>query len=259
LPEPIDDYWRILMETSPELKLRTAASLVEEVSSKIDPFKSAVARSDAAWDASFWGGVQSQWQVGREAAALMQDLNEAVDLASEAAEGGDVSVEIRDGEDAIEFTSTAVLAEAHLALGVLHAIQKDWTASEHSLRASLEDLPTPDAQLRLGSVLFAARRPEAAEEIFRKVIDDYPDSPEAVEAMKAVRELERGSPKRWSLALTLAICFGWAGLDRFYLGYTGSGIAKFFTAGGWFIWWIVDAVRIGNNTMLDASGRRLKK
>lgn len=46
------------------------------------------------------------------------------------------------------------------------------------------------------------------------------------------------------VALALAICFGWLGLDRFYLGRAGIGILKLLTAGLFGILWIVDIIMI---------------
>lgn len=42
------------------------------------------------------------------------------------------------------------------------------------------------------------------------------------------------------VALILSIFLGELGIDRFYLGYIGTGILKLITCGGFGIWWLID-------------------
>ncbi len=65
-----------------------------------------------------------------------------------------------------------------------------------------------------------------------------------------------GTPQRdWLTALLLSIFLGSLGVDRFYLGHTGIGIAKLLTAGGCGIWSLVDIILIATDQMKDAQGR----
>jgi len=50
--------------------------------------------------------------------------------------------------------------------------------------------------------------------------------------------------KRWVVALLFSILLGWLGVDRFYMGYIGTGILKLITFGGFGIWWIIDLILI---------------
>jgi len=51
-------------------------------------------------------------------------------------------------------------------------------------------------------------------------------------------------PKKWIVALLLSIFLGGLGIDRFYLGYIGTGILKLITGGGFGIWWLIDLILI---------------
>lgn len=67
-----------------------------------------------------------------------------------------------------------------------------------------------------------------------------------------------GSGKSWTVALILSLLLGWLGVDRFYLGQIGLGIAKLLTAGGFMVWWLIDVVLIGLKRARDSEGRLLR-
>jgi len=55
--------------------------------------------------------------------------------------------------------------------------------------------------------------------------------------------------KKWFVALLLSIFLGWLGIDRFYLGHVGLGLAKFFTLGGFGVWALVDVIMIATKNV----------
>jgi TM2 domain/GYF domain 2 len=66
------------------------------------------------------------------------------------------------------------------------------------------------------------------------------------------------SDKEWLIALVISGLLGVFGIDRFYLGYTGIGIAKLLTIGGLGIWALIDFVLIAVRRIPDADGRPLR-
>ncbi|NJL01840.1 MAG: TM2 domain-containing protein [Spirulinaceae cyanobacterium RM2_2_10] len=65
-------------------------------------------------------------------------------------------------------------------------------------------------------------------------------------------------PKSKIAAALLCFFLGVFGIHRFYLGYTGLGIAQLLTCGGCGIWSLVDFVLILTGGLKDSEGRDLE-
>ena len=65
------------------------------------------------------------------------------------------------------------------------------------------------------------------------------------------------SEKEWMPALLISLFLGGLGIDRFYLGYTGLGIAKLLTLGGCGVWALIDFILIAMRKVPDSNGRPL--
>lgn len=79
-----------------------------------------------------------------------------------------------------------------------------------------------------------------------------------VEQLRKKRTAAGGeSEKSWAIALALSICLGFFGIDRFYVGRPGLGILKLLTAGGYFMWWLIDIILLLVGEMRDGLGRRV--
>lgn len=65
------------------------------------------------------------------------------------------------------------------------------------------------------------------------------------------------SPRSWVVGFVLSVLLGYLGVDRFYAGRTGLGVAKLLTVGGGGLWWIVDALLFATKSVRDRQGRRI--
>lgn len=54
--------------------------------------------------------------------------------------------------------------------------------------------------------------------------------------------------------LMFSVLLGALGMDRFYLGHTGTAIGKLLTLGGVGIWWVVDIVLLVTGNLLPEDG-----
>ena len=67
------------------------------------------------------------------------------------------------------------------------------------------------------------------------------------------------STREWMVALLLSIFAGGLGVDRFYIGHIGLGVAKLLTCGGLGVWHIIDIILISMNKMRDDQNLPLRK
>ena len=87
-------------------------------------------------------------------------------------------------------------------------------------------------------------------------IADLPDEPafRKLAQTKAQPNPNLPATKNKLTAILLAIFTGGFGVDRFYLGYTGLGVVKLLTAGGFGIWSLIDLIRICTGSLRPADG-----
>ena len=135
------------------------------------------------------------------------------------------------------------------------------------------------------------RRPAPRAQRRSEITDTHVDPPSALPGNPSASPLANSansqgnalvSNRQQQTTLLLSVALGIFGADRFYLGYTGLGVAKLLTLvgpliwlaidlgytglgvaklltlGGALIWWVVDVILIATGKMKDAQGRALK-
>lgn len=71
--------------------------------------------------------------------------------------------------------------------------------------------------------------------------------------------MSNSSRRSYVVAILLSFFLGGLGIDRFYLGYIGLGIAKLLTLGGCGIWSLIDFILIVVGKLKDADGQELER
>jgi hypothetical protein len=82
----------------------------------------------------------------------------------------------------------------------------------------------------------------------------HKDSPYPVQASTVAGVF---SSREWITTMLLSFFLGGLGVDRFYLGQTGLGIAKLLTLGGCGVWAIIDFILIAMRNITDVDGKPL--
>lgn len=73
-------------------------------------------------------------------------------------------------------------------------------------------------------------------------------------SLKQLNEWKGGAMKSKTTTIILSLLLGQLGIDRFYLGYTGLGVIKLLTIGGFGIWWVIDLVMACTGSLRPADG-----
>lgn len=77
--------------------------------------------------------------------------------------------------------------------------------------------------------------------------------------MESLRQNNSDSDKDWWMVMILSLCFGWLGVDRFYLSQPVMACLKLFTFGGAGIWWAIDLLLLLFNRMRDGYGGLVRR
>lgn len=84
-----------------------------------------------------------------------------------------------------------------------------------------------------------------------------PIPPPSFQNISAQVPAHETSPKSRGVAIVLCLLLGFYGAHRFYAGKYGTGVLMMFTAGGLFLWWMVDLFALITSSFTDSKGRVL--
>lgn len=88
---------------------------------------------------------------------------------------------------------------------------------------------------------------------------DQPKTKKQPEQVAAPQTNTNTKPqKEFMVAAMLSLFLGWFGIDRFYLGYVGTGILKLITFGGCGIWYLIDLILILTGSLKSSDHQDLK-
>ena len=250
---------------SAELKLKAAVSLLNETSEQTSDIQgirrarqAAINWGNGGW-AGIWDEVKALSSISRQLGGVLAKLDQAIALAQEASDlDPDVETAVPKDEEFI-FTPRSVTANARFQQGLLDFAQERYGDAETSFEASLDLVDNGSARLFLAYTIEAQGYRQRAVNAFERVIEIDSGSEEAVEATKELAALRSFKPKSKKVALLLSIFLGLVGVDRLYLGYILGGLLKFITFGGFYVWWVIDILRILTNNLKDSSGWRLEE
>lgn len=88
-------------------------------------------------------------------------------------------------------------------------------------------------------------RRHAAQADARRAAAKAAPAPSEASLIAAAQAEALARQKSATAAVLLGVFVGYLGVDRFYAGQTGLGIAKLLTCGGAGVWWVIDWFLIG--------------
>lgn len=176
---------------SATLKLRAALAVFEEVAQASNQFWDVNQQLDETWKQSLWKGFLGQRRFRTRLRGLLKKLDQAVALAWEAHRADpDVAIVQESGHEPVEWAPDTVISSCYMGAGVINLYLGDFTAAESLFRLSEKYFPTSEVYLRLGGLYIAEGDPQKARRTFQKVLDQDPESEEAVQALSIMRQLE---------------------------------------------------------------------
>jgi tetratricopeptide (TPR) repeat protein len=179
--------------------LRTAASLVDELANDVEEYGRSCKHDPRNDDGSLLNGLigagVEEVRIRRQFGVISQKVAQIIALAGKMRAAPTVSGGVQ---------SDSLIADAYYYMGHAHRLRSNWRAAQLEFEKSLQAYANPDAKYFLGVVLEAQGQKRDAREVFKSVVDVFPDSDRAVEANKRLLAPATSS----SGCFVATVCFG---------------------------------------------------
>ncbi|GAB2455149.1 hypothetical protein GCM10011375_02870 [Hymenobacter qilianensis] len=158
------------------------------------------------------------------------------------------------------YHSSTQLAEKAATSEVNSVVEADITASSDAVTPGQVSNSTKTAAKALvAATTSATTKTEVAHNTVKVEAQNKVEQQAVKGTSTEIKKAVAAEGKSQTTAALLSFFLGGLGVDRFYLGYTGLGILKLLTFGGFGIWAIIDFVRILTGSLKPKDGEYAQK
>jgi tetratricopeptide (TPR) repeat protein len=180
------------------VNLRTAASFLAELAKDVEEYKSAFVHDSSKDDGGLIGGLigagMEEARIRNDFKAISAKVAQIIELASKAKD---------QAVDPADPSPDSLISDSYYYMGHAYRLRKNLQEAKAQFEKSIAIHPSPDAKYFLAVVLEESGQQQAAKDMLKKIVEEYPDSDRAVEANKRLLK-----PATSSGCFVATACFG---------------------------------------------------